>query len=85
MYFVNGAVSAQSPYPYHAGGLGSLGARFGNEFRTPPRAGWVVGVKVVVLTVVLKVWWAGSGKSCSDDAEALPLGSTHAGELIQRK
>ena len=54
MYFVSGAVSAQSPYPYHAGGLRSLGARSSDELRTPPWAWWVVGMKVV-LTVVLKL------------------------------
>ena len=54
MYFVSGAVSAQSPYPYHAGGLRSLGARSGDELRTPPWAGWVVGMKKLVLEVELK-------------------------------
>ena len=55
MYFVNGAVSAQSPCSYHACGLGSIRARFGDEVPTPPWAWWVVGMKVVVLEVVLKV------------------------------
>ena len=55
IYFVNGAVSAQGPLSYHAGGPGSLGALLGGALPIPPWAWWVVGTKVVVLEVVLKV------------------------------